>query len=97
MRRVALLLVLVLADLVERFEDVLEQLLRDADPGVADHDDQHTVAMVGDQPDLAALGELHRVAEQVHVDLAQALLVDLDRGRQVGATAVDRGGPSARR
>ena len=83
--------------LLERLEDDLLLVRRDADAGVADREGDHRLGAVerlrGRAPaargrrdlqrDAALLGELERVGEQVLEHLLQALAIGDDRARQV--------------
>jgi hypothetical protein len=72
--------------LAEGFEDDLQLLAGDADAGVADLEPDAAIAAPHVQADLAVLGELHRVGQQVLQDLLQALAVDhqLARCQRIG-------------
>ena len=89
--------------LLERLEDDLLLLRRDADAGVADAERDHAAAAVErlvvrrpavDRPgsmsqrDLALVRELERVGEQVLEDLLQPLRIGLDAARQAGRVDV---------
>ena len=91
-------------DLAERLEEAAEPVGRDADAGVADREGQLVEARpfqpVGGhrQDDLAPLGELDRVREQVQEDLAEARHVADDHRRcpvahHVGEVQALLGGP----
>ena len=78
-----------LADLLERAEDAVDLVGRDADAAVFDFETQRGLRSAASdashaQSHLAAVGEFHRVAEQVEQHLAQALLVDPHCLRQLG-------------
>src|SRR5207244_9388481 len=67
----------------ELFEDHPLRISRDADTGVLDGDPDHTSRWLGDDFDVAALGELDSIGQQVDQDLLEAGGVTLDR-RQAG-------------
>src|ERR1019366_8137181 len=73
--------------LAEGLEDRLVLLRRDPDPGVA-HGELDAVADAANRErDLAGLGELEGVREQVLQDLLEPLPIGLDRGRRRGLDA----------
>ena len=92
-------------DLAERLEQAVEPVRRDADAGVADREGQLVkgsrvldTVRAHREHDLAPLGELHRVREQVQEDLAQARHVADDGGgsavaEQIGQVEALLGGP----
>ena len=79
--------------LLEGLEDQRELLVGDPDAGVGDREREDPVparpARHDREPDLAVVGELHGVRQEVAQDLLEALLVGDDRGRQ-RRVAVDR-------
>ena len=65
------------ADLAERAEEPIDAILRNADAGIRDREVQHHVVSlhlerIDAQDDPTPFGELDRVAEKIHHDLAQA-------------------------
>ncbi len=69
-------------DLLELLEDALLVGLRDAGTGVRDRDQERPVRDARLDRDLTDVGELDRVADQVHEDLGQPALVP-PPGRQI--------------
>jgi hypothetical protein len=79
----------------ERLEQPTHALARQADPGIAHREMQlHLVALRGrgrdGEHDLALLGELHRVGQQIEQDLAQPRYVRADRDRHLALEQIRR-------
>src|SRR5690606_19917702 len=68
-------------DLPERLEDPLPELGLDSDPRVLHADDDLVAGDLRLEPDLASLGELDRVREDVAQDLAQLVRIGVDDRR----------------
>ena len=80
--------------LLERAEDLVELVLRNADAGIADREVQLRVALaplehLDADDDLAGVGELDRVADQVHEHLAEPVGIAHEK---VGNFGFDVGG-----
>ena len=70
------------AGVLERLEYPLQIALMDADAGVLDLEFGHLIAILDAERDLAGLGELDGVGQQIDQNLAQAVLVGMDDGGQ---------------
>src|SRR5207237_5454057 len=73
----------------ELFEDHPLRISRDADTGVLDGDPDHTARWLGDDFDVAALGELDSIGQQVDQDLLEAGGVTLDRRQARRESSLD--------
>ena len=70
------------ARVLERLEDALQVLLVDADAGVLDLEFRDLIAVLDAERDLAGLGVLDGIGQQIDQNLPQALLVGVHDGGQ---------------